>query len=324
VKFSGPIITKCQHPRKSSKFKSYICLFICSATRAVHLELVSNLSTEAFLAALRRFIARRGYSTKILSDNGTNFVGESNYLKTLFRLLKEPHIQDFASSKNIEWSFIPSFSPNFGGLLESSIKLAKRHLYKTCQGVILTFEELSTLLCQIEACINSRSLAPLSPDSADLRVLTPGHFLIGEPLLELPEIPTINHSFSLSSRWRILISIKMNFRKSGPGASFINCNQGLSGGLLALLPFSLVPWCTSSATTHHHCPGLLLELCILFLVLMEFLESPPWRPRRESSHEQSTDSCLYQFPQPSPRRMEIRMWTPLEGSTHKLFFNANV
>ncbi|GFR18766.1 integrase catalytic domain-containing protein [Trichonephila clavata] len=66
-------------------------------------------------------------------------------------------------------------------------QLAKRHLFKTCKGHLLSFEEPSTLLCQKDACITSRPLVPLSSDPADMRALTPGHFLIGEPLLEIPE-----------------------------------------------------------------------------------------------------------------------------------------
>ncbi|GFV16948.1 integrase catalytic domain-containing protein [Trichonephila clavipes] len=180
IDFAGPILTKCQHLRKANKFKSYICLFICLATKAVHLELVSTLSTDAMLAALRRFIARRGHPSEIHSDNGTNFIGANNYLKQLYML--------------------------------SSIKLAKRHLIKTCKGNLLSFEELSTLLCQIEACINSRPLVPLSSDPEDIRALTPGHFLIGEPLLEIPESKSItNTSLSLSCRWKSLLKLRQHF-----------------------------------------------------------------------------------------------------------------
>ncbi|GFS96507.1 integrase catalytic domain-containing protein [Trichonephila clavipes] len=132
IDFAGPILTKCQHLRKANKFKSYICLFICLATKAVHLELVSTLSTDAMLAALRRFIARHGHPSEIHLDNGTNFIGANNYLKQLYMLVKEHSIQKYSTDRNIRWKFIPPYAPNFGGFWESSIKLAKRHLIKTC------------------------------------------------------------------------------------------------------------------------------------------------------------------------------------------------
>ncbi|GFW63059.1 integrase catalytic domain-containing protein [Trichonephila clavipes] len=140
--------TKCQHTRKANKFKSYICLFICMCTKAVHLELVSSLSAAAFLSALRRFVSRRGYPSDIYSDNGTNFVGASAYLKNLFQLLHNSNVQDYSSSKNIQWHFIPPYAPNFGGVWEASVKLTKQHLLKTLKAAVLNFEELDTIFAK--------------------------------------------------------------------------------------------------------------------------------------------------------------------------------
>lgn len=209
--FAGPIMTKCQHTRKSSLFKSYICVFVCMCTKAIHLDLVSSLTSAAFLATLRRFVARRGYPTDIYSDNGSNFVGASSYLKALFKLPHESDVQDYTSQRAIQWHFIPPYAPNFGGLWESSVKLTKSHLVKTCKAASFTFEETSTLLCQIEAIVNSRPLYPLSPDPRDLRALTPGHFLIGCPLLELPEPSSNSISLSFNSRWKLLLQMKEKF-----------------------------------------------------------------------------------------------------------------
>ncbi|GFX00824.1 integrase catalytic domain-containing protein [Trichonephila clavipes] len=211
IDFAGPITTKCQHTRKVNNFKSYICLFICMCTKAVHLELVSSLSGAAFLSALRRFVSRRGYPSDIYFDNGTNFVGASAYLKDLFQLLHNSNVQNYSSSKNIQWHFISPYAPNFGGVWEASVKLTKQHLLKTLKAAVLNFEELDTILCQIEACINSRPLYPLSSDPKDLQVLTPGHFLIGCPLLELPDHSLTNQSLSIHSRWSLLMKLKRMF-----------------------------------------------------------------------------------------------------------------
>ncbi|GFS75880.1 integrase catalytic domain-containing protein [Trichonephila clavipes] len=210
IYFAGPITTKCQHTRKANNFKSYICFFICMCTKAVHLELVSSLSAAAFLSALRRFVCR-SYPSDIYSDNGTNFVGALAYLKDLFQLLHNSNFQDYSSSKNIQWHFIPPYAPNFGGVWEASVKLIKQHLLKTLKAAVLNFEELDTILCQIKACINSRPLYPLSSDPKDLQVLTPGHFLIGCPLLEFPDHSLTNQSLSINSRWSLLMKLKRMF-----------------------------------------------------------------------------------------------------------------
>ncbi|CAK9816150.1 hypothetical protein ANTPLA_LOCUS8900 [Anthophora plagiata] len=149
---------------------------------AIHLEVVSDLTTEAFLASLKRFFARRGYSQIIYSDNGTNFVGAKNKLSELFALLRtEKHndkISRYLVDRNIQWKFSPPRSPHFGGLWESAVKSFKGHLVRTIGDTMFTYEELSTIVTEIEAVLNSRPLTPLSPDPNDFCALTPAHFLI--------------------------------------------------------------------------------------------------------------------------------------------------
>ncbi|GFX66181.1 integrase catalytic domain-containing protein [Trichonephila clavipes] len=209
--FAGPLTTKCAHKRSVTKFKSYICLFICTATKAVHLELVSDLSTAAFLAALRRFIARRSCPSKIISDNGSNFKGASSHLRKLVDLCLQEEVQNFLSLKGIEWSFIPPYTPHFGGLWESAIKSAKQLLIKATNSVLLNFEECSTLLIQIEACLNSRPLTELSPDPSDFTALTPAHFLVGGPIHQFPEPSQPSRSVALSERWNLIQRLRQYF-----------------------------------------------------------------------------------------------------------------
>ena len=115
IDFAGPVNTKCHHKRKYSLFKSYVCLFVCMSTKAVHIELVSDLTTASFLLTLLRFIAHRGCPTKIFSDNGKNFIGAASYIKEINRILKTSTVQDFSSHHHIHWHFMPPYGPNFGG-----------------------------------------------------------------------------------------------------------------------------------------------------------------------------------------------------------------
>ena len=86
--FAGPLTLKRRNPRKPSFIKAYICQFICMSTKAVHLELVTDLSTEAFFACFRRSISRRGCPKTLRTDNGTNFVGAWRELHVIYHLLQ--------------------------------------------------------------------------------------------------------------------------------------------------------------------------------------------------------------------------------------------
>ncbi|XP_072401151.1 uncharacterized protein [Diabrotica undecimpunctata] len=187
----GPYNLKTSKLRKAPITKCYIVVFICMVTRACHLELVSNLTTESFVLTLKRFISRRGNPSVIFSDNATNFLGSKNQLKEFAQFLRnqdtQNSIKNFLTSSEITWKFIPPHSPHHGGIWESAIKSAKYHLHRLIGNLTLTFEEFSTVLAQIEAVLNSRPLCAMSNQPGDLSVLTPGHFLIGKPLTSFPE-----------------------------------------------------------------------------------------------------------------------------------------
>ncbi|KMQ90717.1 hypothetical protein RF55_9495 [Lasius niger] len=156
---------------------------------AVHLDVVSDYTTEAFLAAFRRFVSRRGLCEEVYSDCGTNFVGADRELRELFRASSSDsrRIAHAATTEGVKWHFNPPSAPHFGGLWEAAVKSAKHHLRRVIGESTLTYEEMSTLLAHVEACLNSRPLQAFTDDSDDISALTPGHFFVGAPLLAVPE-----------------------------------------------------------------------------------------------------------------------------------------
>ena len=216
VDYAGPLLVKYGTVRKPVILKAYICVFVSLSVKAVHLEAVSDLTSEAFVAALRRFVARRGTPTLIWSDNGTNFVGANRELKEIYEFLSQQEVNgsiaDVCSGLGIEWRFIPEHGPHFGGLWEAVVKSTKTHLRRIVRDVKLTFEELSTVLAQVEACLNSRPLVSVNvPDEDGIQVLTPGHFLIGRPLCALPDPSFSYRPVSLLKRWDLCQNLIRHF-----------------------------------------------------------------------------------------------------------------
>ncbi|GFV96921.1 integrase catalytic domain-containing protein [Trichonephila clavipes] len=155
--------------------KSYVSLFTCAVTRAVHLELVSDMSTKCFLLALRRFLARR--------------------------------------DKGIHWKFIVGRAPWWGGFYERLVKTIKDPLRKILGRALLTFEELSTILSEVEIIVNHRPLTYVENDPGEPEPLTPAHFLelgYGDSkypihFIELIDATTAKESYKKRKTYRTLL-----------------------------------------------------------------------------------------------------------------------
>ncbi|XP_071057047.1 uncharacterized protein [Onthophagus taurus] len=190
--FAGPFEVKETKYRGRRMLKMYVCVFVCFSTKAVHLELLSDLTCKTFLNSLKRFVARRGLPQQLYSDNARTFVAADKELKLAYRAIttffRDDLINGFLTMHSITWKFMPPRAPHFGGLHEAAVKSFKRHFKRVTSGATLTIEEFTTLLCQIEGILNSRPLYPLSTDPNDFQPLTPGHFLIGRPINAIPEV----------------------------------------------------------------------------------------------------------------------------------------
>lgn len=212
--YAGPIKIRTTKGRGHKSGKGWIAIFVCLVTKSVHIEIVSDLTSETFLAAFTRFSSRRGLPKCIFSDNGTTFQGAKNEIDGLFNLQSEflANVIPYIEEKGVKWSFIPPYAPHFGGLWEAAVKSFKYHFLRVVGSTTLTFEEMSTLAAQIESCLNSRPLCAISSDDKDTMPITPGHFLIGDELLALPgdsELEDLDMTYS--TRWKLISAMKNNF-----------------------------------------------------------------------------------------------------------------
>jgi len=174
---------------------------------------VSDYTADAFLAALRRFVSRRGLCSTIWSDCGTIFVEADRQLRDLFAASSpgRRRIIDGLASERIQWRFNPPAASHFGGIWEAAVKSVKHHLQRVLGDTMLTYEEMSTLLAQIEACLNSRPLQALNDDPENLVALTPGHFLVGSALTAVPEPSLSDQPDNRISRWQLLQRMRDHF-----------------------------------------------------------------------------------------------------------------
>lgn len=181
------------------------------ATKAIHLELITDLTTDGFLNTLRRFVSRRGLCTDLYCDNATNFVGANNELLAIQNLANHDMFQSYLTDNQIKFHFLPPRSPNFGGLWEAAVKSTKHHLKRVLNQRHLTYEEFYSILTQVEAVLKSRPITPLSNDPFDLEALTPGHFLIGRVLTAVPQKPLLESKPNYVKRYHLTQQIFQHF-----------------------------------------------------------------------------------------------------------------
>lgn len=152
-------------------------------TRAVHLDVIQDLSTPSFIRCLKRFTARRGIPTKIISDNAKTFKATA---RVLYSIVRHDDVQQYITGLGIKWVFNLPKAPWWGGVFERLIRSTKRCLRKIIGQARLTYDELQTATVEVEAVLNSRPLSYVSMDNLE-EPLTPSHLLTGRRILSLPD-----------------------------------------------------------------------------------------------------------------------------------------
>jgi hypothetical protein len=163
IDFAGPLFVKNYYEKSAQLHKSYVLLFTCATTRGVHLELTPDLSAPTLIRGIQRFLCRKGYPEQFISDNGGSF--------------KAAILKDFLRRNYIRWKYILELSPWWGGFYERLVKVVKGALRKVCGHAKLSYDELLTILVEIEQMMNSRPLTYLSEEN--LEAITPYHLMNG-------------------------------------------------------------------------------------------------------------------------------------------------
>ena len=167
----------------------YVLVIGCHASRAIHLEMLQDRSTESFIMALKRFSNRRGRPSIIHSDNAGEYVSGRNTIQEVFRVLNtEKKHQKLQDELKMTWYLAPIRSPSHSGVIERLVKTIKNPLSKCLMDKLLTETEFYTVLTDVEASVNVRPLSSTSenPDDKNILPLAPSHIMLGRTLDTIP------------------------------------------------------------------------------------------------------------------------------------------
>nr|XP_036678396.1 uncharacterized protein LOC118879593 [Drosophila suzukii] len=207
--YFGPLLVTVSRHRE----KRWVALFTCLTTRAIHLELAHDLSTDSCIIAIRNFVCRRGPVHRLRSDNGKNFVGADREAKRFGDVFETERIQSELSSRSIEWDFNCPSNPSEGGVWERMVQCVKRVLRHTLKEVAPRDHVLESFLIEAENVVNSRPLTHLPVDADQEAPLTPNDLLKGAA--NLPNTPGLDAELpkegSTRKQWRIARMLRDRF-----------------------------------------------------------------------------------------------------------------
>ncbi|XP_027004017.2 uncharacterized protein LOC113643787 [Tachysurus fulvidraco] len=181
----GPFVIK----KGRKEHKRYGLIFTCLYSRAVHIEMLEDMSTDALINALRCFVSLRGAVSQLRCDQGSNFVGAKNELKEALKQCDTKALETFLADKQCEFIFNAPSASHAGGIWERQIRSIRSVLNVTiarCQGR-LDEASLRTLFYEAIAIINSRPLhVDVINDPMSLEPLTPNHIILMKSKTALP------------------------------------------------------------------------------------------------------------------------------------------
>ena len=220
VDYAGPIPYR---TAKNRERKSYILLYTCSLSRAIHLELLPDLTTTEFIHSLKKFIARRGRPRKIYSDNGKTFVAAATWLR---KVMKDERFHNWLAEQRIDWQFNLSRAPWWGGQFERMVGLVKQALYKSIGKACLQWKELQEVLLDIELVLNNRPLSYVE-DDIQMPILTPNNLMFGQPgTIPEEDVDCIDEA-SLRKRARYVENAKTLCGRDGRRSTFGGCENAI-------------------------------------------------------------------------------------------------
>ena len=209
IDFTGPFTVR---DEQGNQEKTWVCLYVCLVTRALHTEVVPNLTTEQFLLTFRRLVARFGRPAVMWSDNARTFTAAAKEIGALWSPSAFKRVKKAIVADGTHWKFIAPASPHQGGVYERLVGLMKSPFKKTFAKTTYTFEQFKTNIAECEAVVNSRPLGFLSEHPNDMLPITPAMLVLGySPSQFVDSSDLKNDPRTAGGRWKDRLKARDQF-----------------------------------------------------------------------------------------------------------------